>query len=129
MLRLSNIRIFTKLMVILTLIGVIVGGCVWYAQSRMRQIDQDYSAFINNEAAATAEARRLNRLVFELNYWVYRIIAETEEAQMQSANRGFEAAVLKVKPTLETLRKSAPTFTARIDQQNGRIERFMREVC
>ena len=128
MLRLSNIRIFTKLMVILTLIGVIVGGCVWYAQSRMRQIDQDYSAFINNEAAATAEARRLNRLVFELNYWVYRIIAETEEAQMQSANRGFETAVLKVKPTLETLRKSAPTFTARIDQQNGRIERFMRDV-
>ncbi|KNY23238.1 HAMP domain-containing methyl-accepting chemotaxis protein [Methylobacterium sp. ARG-1] len=128
MLRLSNIRIFTKLMVILTLIGVIVGGCVWYAQSRMRQIDQDYSAFIDNEAVAVAEARRLNRLVFELNYWVYRIIAETEDSQMQSANRGFEAAVLKVKPTLETLRKKAPTFTARIDQQNGRVERFMRDV-
>jgi methyl-accepting chemotaxis protein len=128
MLRLSNIRILPKLLVILALIGVIVGECVWYAQSRMRQIDEDYSAFINRETVAVAEARRLNRLLFELNYWVYRIIAETEDSQMQSANRGFEAAVLRVKPTIEILRSKAPTFTAQIDEQSGRVERFMRDV-
>jgi methyl-accepting chemotaxis protein len=128
MLRLSNIRILPKLLVILALIGVIVGGCVWYAQSRMRQIDEDYSAFINRETVAVAEARRLNRLLFELNYWVYRIIAETEDSQMQSASRGFEAAVLRVKPTIEILRSKAPTFTAQIDEQSGRVERYMRDV-
>ena len=28
----------------------------------------------------------MNRLIFELNYWVYRLISETEDAQMKAAN-------------------------------------------
>ena len=52
MLRLSNINVLPKLLGVIALIGAIVGGCVWYAQSRMTTIDDGYSRFINNEAAA-----------------------------------------------------------------------------
>ena len=127
-LRLSNINVLPKLLGVIALIGAIVGGCVWYAQSRMTTIDDGYSRFINNEAAAVGEARRLNRLVIELNYWVYRIIAETEAGQMQAADRGFEAAVPQVNALLPVLRAHAPAFVAKIDEQSARIERYLRDV-
>jgi methyl-accepting chemotaxis protein len=126
--RLSNLKVLPKLIAVIAVISMIVGACVWYAQGRMREIDQAYSDFLSNETVAAVEARRLNRLMFELNYWVYRIIAETEEAQMQSANRGFEAALPKVKPTIEALRAHAPAFAKSINAQGERIERFVQNV-
>ncbi|MBE7245275.1 MAG: MCP four helix bundle domain-containing protein, partial [Actinomycetospora chiangmaiensis] len=126
--RLSNLKVLPKLIAVIAVISMIVGACVWYAQGRMREIDQAYSDFLSNETVAAVEARRLNRLMFELNYWVYRIIAETEEAQMQSANRGFEAALPKVRPTIEALRAHAPTFAKAINAQGERIERFVQNV-
>ncbi|MET3413460.1 methyl-accepting chemotaxis protein [Methylobacterium fujisawaense] len=94
----------------------------------MTVIDDRYSEFLAREATAVAEARRLNRLVIELNYWVYRIIAETDQGQMQAANRGFEAALPAVRALLPSLRSHAPTFAARIDEQAARIERYLRDV-
>ncbi|WP_354456116.1 methyl-accepting chemotaxis protein [Methylobacterium sp. 1030] len=128
MIRLSNINILPKIAAVIALISVIVGGCIWYAQARMTVIDDRYSEFLAREATAVAEARRLNRLVIELNYWVYRIIAETDQGQMQAANRGFEAALPAVRALLPSLRSHAPTFAARIDEQAARIERYLRDV-
>ncbi|CAM2815097.1 hypothetical protein JHFBIEKO_1729 [Methylobacterium mesophilicum] len=128
MLRLSNIKIMPKLIAVVALIGVIVGGCVWYAQSRMSQIDDAYSTFISNEAVAVAEGRRLNRFVFELNYFVYRIIAETDADQIRAANAGFEAAVPNLKATLKSLRDHAPSYAARIDALTTRINTFLTDV-
>ncbi|MEE7463229.1 methyl-accepting chemotaxis protein [Methylobacterium fujisawaense] len=128
MIRLSNINILPKIAAVIALISVIVGGCIWCAQARMTVIDDRYSEFLAREATAVAEARRLNRLVIELNYWVYRIIAETDQGQMQAANRGFEAALPAVRALLPSLRSHAPTFAARIDEQAARIERYLRDV-
>ena len=128
MLRLSNLKIFTKLTAIVTLIGLIVGGCVWYAQSRMSQIDDAYSAFITNEAIGVAESRRINRFVFELNYYVYRIIAENDEAQIRAANSGFDAAVPNLKETLRSLRQHAPKFATGIDELGTRLDLYLRDV-
>ncbi|TXN71913.1 HAMP domain-containing protein [Methylobacterium sp. WL18] len=128
MLRLSNIKIMPKLIAVVALIGVIVGGCVWYAQSRMSQIDDAYSTFISNEAVAVAEGRRLNRFVFELNYFVYRIIAETDADQIRAANAGFEAAVPNLKATLKSLRDHAPSYAPRIDALTTRINTFLTDV-
>jgi methyl-accepting chemotaxis protein len=127
-LRLSNIKILPKLAAVIALIGLIVGACVWYAQSRMTAIDERYSHLIVNEASATAESRRINRLMIELNYWVYRIIAETEAGQMQAANRGFEEVVPIIKAVLPQFRAHAPAFATRIDEQTARIERYIQNV-
>ncbi|MGF3021464.1 methyl-accepting chemotaxis protein [Methylobacterium aquaticum] len=128
MIRLPEFKILNKIVSIVVLIGLIGGGCVWYAQARMTTIDDAYSLFINREARAVATARRTNHLAFELNYWVYRVIAETETDQMQRANAGFEAALPGVKAVLADLRTEAPSFAARIDAQVARIDRFVRDV-
>ncbi|MET7242244.1 HAMP domain-containing methyl-accepting chemotaxis protein [Methylobacterium sp. EM32] len=128
MLRLSNVKILHKLVGVIVAIGLIVAGCVWYAQSRMTSIDDAYSLFITREARAVATARRVNGLAFTLNYWVYRIIAETDDAQMKAADAGFQATVPVLTQALADLRNEAPTFTTRIDAQVARIERFVKGV-
>jgi methyl-accepting chemotaxis protein len=125
---LANVKILPKLTAVIALIGLIVGGCVWFAQSRMTQIDRTYSQFINSEAKGVASARRVNRLIFELNYWVYRLIAETEDAQMKAANAGFEAVLPLMQKTLENLRDQAPAFASRIGEQTERVNRFVQDV-
>lgn len=124
----SNIKILPKFSAVIALIALIVGGCVWFAQNRMTTIDDAYSLFITHEAKAVASARRTNRLAFELNYWVYRLIAETEDAQMKSANRGFEATLPNVTKTLAELHEQAPSFAARIEEQTSRFNRFVKDV-
>ncbi|MET0369064.1 MAG: HAMP domain-containing protein, partial [Methylobacterium sp.] len=128
MLRLADLKVLTKIAGVIGLISVIVGGCVWYAQGRMTQIDDAYSTFIDQEAEAAMLSRRTNRLIFELNYWIYRVIAETEDGQMQAANRGFDAAVPNMKEALAEFRHKAPAFADRIEAQAARIERFVQDA-
>ena len=126
---LHNIKILHKLVGVIALIGAIVGGCIWYAQARMTDIDDAYSLFLVREARAVATARRLNRVVFELNYNVYRIIAETDAQEMRQADAAFEAALPEVDQMLGDLRREAPTFTTRTDEQAARIARFVEAVA
>ncbi|MFF8802835.1 MULTISPECIES: methyl-accepting chemotaxis protein [unclassified Methylobacterium] len=129
MLALSNIKILPKLAMVIALIALIVGGCVWFAQSRMTQIGDAYSQFVHRDAKAVASARRTNRLIFELNYWVYRVIAETEDGQIKAANDGFEATLPHMKKALADLREQAPGFAERIDKQTDRVNTFLQEVA
>ncbi len=128
MLRLSNYKLIPKLASSLVMIGAIIGCCIWYAQGRMTQIDNAYSEFIDREAQGAATARRVNRLIFELNYWVYRVIAETDEMQIKSANDGFEATIPRMHKVLDELRHQAPSFLPQIDEQAGRVDRFIKNV-
>lgn len=124
----SHVKIFAKFISVIGMIAVIVLGCIWFAQSRMSSIDDAYSLFIVREARAVSNARRSNQLVFELNYWVLRTIAETDTAQMKAANEGFEAALPTMRQTLSDLRGQAPTFAVRLDEQAARVERFVKDV-
>jgi methyl-accepting chemotaxis protein len=125
---LSRVKILPKLGAIVALIALMVGVCVWFAQGRMTEIDDAYSLFISRDAKGAATARRVNRLVFEMNYWVYRVIAETEDAQMKAANDGFEATLAPMRQALADLRLQAPSFGTRVEAQTARVERFVQDV-
>ncbi|TGE00844.1 methyl-accepting chemotaxis protein [Methylobacterium nonmethylotrophicum] len=129
MLKLSNIGILSKLVGIVLMIGAITATSVWYAQSHMSSIDETYGTFVLREGKAATNARRLNRLIFELNYWVYRLIAETEDGQMDAANAGFEAALRHVAKAITALRAQAPTFSHRVEAQAVSVETFVRSVA
>ena len=125
---LARTKILTKLVAVVVLIGGVVGGCVWFAQARMTTIDDGYSLFIEHEAQAAASTETLNRLIFELNYFVYRTIAETEDGQMKRANEGFEQARPKIETVLANLRRQAPSFGVRIEELSGQVKRFVQGV-
>ncbi len=50
-------NIVTKLLAINLIIAVIVGGCIWFAQSRMVVIDAIYTNLIAREAKAVSNVR------------------------------------------------------------------------
>jgi methyl-accepting chemotaxis protein len=128
MLRPSNISILPKIAAAIAIITFIVGGCVWYAQSRMTKIDDAYSLFIVREARAVATARRVNRAAFELNYWIYREIAETDPEQVKAADDGFETALKELKSLMGALNEQAPAFINQISSQILLIDEFVKRV-
>ena len=125
---LGSFKILHKVCAVIALIGVIVSGCVWYAQSRMSAIDDAYSLFIVREARAVASLRRVNRLVVELNYNVYRLIAETDEQQMSDAYKHFDASVVTLKATFKALREQAPAFTARLAEEEAMVDNYLQQI-
>ncbi|MGF3027877.1 methyl-accepting chemotaxis protein [Methylobacterium aquaticum] len=81
----------------------------------MMAIDDAYSVFLVREARAPASASRLNRTLYTLTSATFRIIAETDEAQMRRSSTEFDEALASIKPTLKALSEQAPTFAGRID--------------
>ncbi|MFE1597707.1 methyl-accepting chemotaxis protein [Methylobacterium sp. ID0610] len=128
MFRLANVGILNKMLSVILMIGLVVGGCVWYAQARMAAIDDAYSQLIARDARATVSAVRLNRLTFELNYYAYRLITDTEADAAARARAGFDAALPRVETVLADLRQQAPDFSARIAEQGARLTRYVHDM-
>ena len=125
---LSRINITTKIVLVIALIGTVIAGCVFYAQGRMTDIDAAYTAFLEREAQAAADERRINRYIFELNYSVYRAIAETDTEQMRSADQRLEAAMPKLRALIADVRRQVPAFSAQVDTVDEKVEAFLRDV-
>ncbi|WP_419952899.1 methyl-accepting chemotaxis protein [Methylobacterium sp.] len=126
--KLGNFKIFHKVCMVIALVGVIVGGCVWYAQSRMAAIDNAYSSFLARETRAVANLRRVNRLIAELNYNIVRLIVETDEKQMNVAISNFDAASAKIKTDLKAIAEQAPSFSARVSEQAFMVEDYDQKI-
>ncbi|MBY0259487.1 methyl-accepting chemotaxis protein [Methylobacterium sp.] len=122
---LARFSIITKLMSVVVLIGAIVSGCLWYATTRMAAIDGAYTQFLNRDTKAIADLRTVNRLVFTLSYFNFRNIAETNPADMQRTDRGFEEASERLNKVLGELRDEAPSFAGRLDVLKQKINGFV----
>ncbi|MGV7032055.1 methyl-accepting chemotaxis protein [Methylobacterium symbioticum] len=128
MLLLARLKILPKLSLAIGLIALTVGVCIWYAQARMTRIDDAYSIYIVREARAEAVSRRINRLVIELNYWVYRTIAEIDPEQITAANAAFDKVLPRLNDEVKDLKDKAPTFQTEIESLTRRIETLVVEA-
>ncbi|MGU3359051.1 methyl-accepting chemotaxis protein [Methylobacterium sp. M6A4_1b] len=122
---LARFSIITKLIAVVSLIGIIVSGCLWYATTQMAMIDSAYSRFISHDTKAIADLRTVNRLVFTLSYFNFRNIAETSPGEMQRTDKGFDEASERLNKVLAELRDSAPSFGPRIDVLKQKVNRFI----
>ena len=57
----SNVKFSYKIFSNIALLGVVVGGAIWFATARMHAIDDTYSHIINNDVVAMRAATRANR--------------------------------------------------------------------
>lgn len=124
----SDIKIVNKILAIVLSLGAVLAGSAWYSQSRMANIDDSYSSFIANDARAVASVRRINRSIYALNYFVFRTIAETQDAEMDRAIAGFDAAVPELLKTIADLRQQAPAYADRINDWVSRIEKYLSDI-
>ena len=121
---LSDMKIITKILGTIGLIAVIFVGTVWFATGRMSTIDGAYSAFIDKDARAVAEARRANRLLITSMYHLYRMIAEAEPHRIKAADTSLDAVAEPLKKTFQSIRDDAPAFAARIDALLVKVDAY-----
>ena len=122
---LSRFSILTKLTGVVALIGLILGGCLWYATTRMSAIDGAYARFLNHDTRAIAELRTVNRLIFTMSYFNLRTLVETGPAAMRKTDQGFEEASERLSTVLAALRDGVPDFAPRIDALRQKVNGFM----
>ncbi len=73
------------------LFAVISMGIALYLTSRIAQVDQNYRALIEGNDAGQLAMARANRAVSQLGQVTYRLIAETEEAEIRKVDSQFPA--------------------------------------
>ena len=112
---LANANILVKILGINALIAVIVAAGVWFSTSRMTQIDDAYSAIIEKDAITVIEMRRTNRMINAAMYQLYRMIAETDAAQIATADAALQGIPAAIRKAVADVRLHVPAYTARID--------------
>ncbi|GJE54642.1 hypothetical protein EKPJFOCH_1120 [Methylobacterium thuringiense] len=122
---LARFKILTKLLSVLVLIGAIIGGCIWYAQSQMAAVDTAYGLFIRKEAAAVANGRRINRFLFETQFYASRMATEPNAEQLRRMDTQFGAAMDQLRTIIGDVRSQAPSFADRIDEARVKIDRLI----
>jgi len=125
---LSHVKILRKFLLVIGMIGAVVAGCVWYSTVQMAAIDAAYSAFLDKDAHAAASARRLNRLVYQMSYTAYRMVAETERENVRRVSASFDALPPEVRSLLTDIRTNAPYFATRVDDVAGLLDTYIRNI-
>ncbi len=126
---LSNIKIFNKFLAVIGLIGAIIAGCVWYSTSQMTIIDDAYTVYLDKNARAATAAARLNRTIYQMSYTAFRVLAETDRAQMSRVSASFDALPALAAGLVGEVRENAPAFRARTEAVAVLLDDLVRNVA
>ncbi|RVU20649.1 methyl-accepting chemotaxis protein [Methylobacterium oryzihabitans] len=126
---LARVSILTKFLGVIGAIGVIIGGCVWYATAQMTVINDAYSTFLDRDATGWAATRRLNRLVFQTSDAAGRMIIETEPDRIREAAAAFDKIGPEFKTVFDIMRQTLPAFRTRVDAMSRDIDRMLAEAA
>ncbi|MEH3146223.1 MAG: HAMP domain-containing methyl-accepting chemotaxis protein [Methylobacterium frigidaeris] len=122
---LSRVNILPKFLSVIAVVAALVAGCVWYATSQMKAVDDAYTTFLEREAKGAASLRRLNRLIFHTSYAATRIVAETDGDRIRQAVTDFDVLPGEFKPLIDGMRADLPAFRDRIDGVDREIGAFL----
>ena len=112
----SDWKILYKILTSFVLLTVVVGGGVWLATSRMKQIDQVYSDIIEKDVQGLKAGLRANQRVFNFGRLSWRLIAETEVEVMKKLSDEIAVNQKDFASYMETARKMMPIVAPRLDE-------------
>jgi methyl-accepting chemotaxis protein len=103
---LARYSILPKIVSLILLLAIVSGLGIAYASREMLRIDSSYSLFLEKDAQAWVLATRYNRYIANFQHLSYRIIAETDKAEMAKVAPEFDKnhdATFKVLAQIKTL--------------------------
>jgi methyl-accepting chemotaxis protein len=115
----SDWKILYKILTSFVLLTVVVGGGVWLATSRMKQIDQVYSDIIEKDMQGLKAGLRANQRVFNFGRLSWRLIAETEMEVMKKLSDEIAVNQKEFASYMETARKMMPIVAPRLDEASA----------
>ncbi|MCJ2135354.1 methyl-accepting chemotaxis protein [Methylobacterium sp. J-026] len=117
------------ILTIVPTIGLIVFACVWLATDRLTAIGARYGQFVAHDAQAAQVARSVIRLIYQINYTVYRTIAETDEHQIRLASAELNTTVAELRQDFVMLDAEMPDLRSAIDAVRARADRFVADAA
>jgi methyl-accepting chemotaxis protein len=118
---LTRIRILPKILSVVLLLAAVAGFSVWYAGGQLFTVDASYSHFIENDSQARIATTRANRVVYQLEMYVYRLIAETEEHEMAKIPPKLAETYKLGHDTLALVKSKSPRHAADIDRLSDEL--------
>jgi methyl-accepting chemotaxis protein len=114
--QLSNIRILYKILACFALFGIVVGGAIWFAASQMSAIDASYNRMLENDVLASRMTAGANLRVMTMRMLTWRIIAESDQAEMAQTQQEADENVRSFSDLIERTKKKSSKFGARLDE-------------
>ncbi|MBI5112408.1 MAG: methyl-accepting chemotaxis protein [Rhodovulum sp.] len=112
----SNLKIVYKIVACFLLLGAVVGGGLWYATSQMRAIDAEYSSILEKDVQGMKAGLRANQRIFDFGRLAWRIIAETEMADMKRTSEEVRASIQEFNKNIKTAEALLPAMADRLRQ-------------
>ncbi|MGO3927828.1 methyl-accepting chemotaxis protein [Rhodopseudomonas pseudopalustris] len=114
--KISNVKILYKVLACFVMLSVVVGFGLWFATSKMTEIDSIYSEMLEKDVQGMKANLRANQRVFNLGRLVWRIIAETEIADMQRTSQEVAANTRDFNDQIAKAKSRLPAFASDFDQ-------------
>jgi methyl-accepting chemotaxis protein len=94
----NNLKISTKISLLLLMIGAVALGLAWTSSSRLMSADEQYGGLISNTMEPTVQLVRANRALFNMSFRAYQTLAyDGASAKARSAaqaeRESYDAAV------------------------------------
>jgi methyl-accepting chemotaxis protein len=127
--RLANLSVLVKITSVIVLIGVITAGGVWFATSRMSQIDDGYSQFLDKEVPALVASTRIRRNMYQLWMLSFRIIAETRMDRMKAVEADIGKAFDEFNQIAKAIKTGAPNLAAQVDALIAKVAKLKTDLA
>jgi methyl-accepting chemotaxis protein len=119
---LAKMRVRTKFIGTMAIIGLMVLGGVYWTAGRMRQIDDNYTVFLEKDALAWVDASRIGKNIVESRYFMLRMAdnalsMENKKSIQQRIREGIDEAA-KFSTQVKDL---SPSYASQADALSSKI--------
>jgi methyl-accepting chemotaxis protein len=116
MMKISNMKILYKILSCFALLGLVVGGAIWFATSKLKAIDNIYSEIIGDDVRALVAGLQVNQRAYNFARLSWRILAEPNFTEIKKLSEEIAANQKEIGLLIDEAKKHAPRLVARYDQ-------------
>ncbi|WP_158240562.1 methyl-accepting chemotaxis protein [Telmatospirillum siberiense] len=124
----ENLKIATKVTVLLCALGLFAMAATVFSASRMEAIDATYARLLSKDAKGAVTVARLNARQIETGRLVYRLIAEDDQAKMREVERDIEATAKRFRDLIAETKADLPAKAAEIEKVVTSYEALLKTV-
>ncbi len=115
----ENLKISNKILILLSLFGILAIATTIFAANRMNAIDSTYTRLLTKDAQGAVNVARLNARQIEMGRLVYRLIAESDPNKMRAIETDIVATQKRFAKLIADTKISLPAKEQDLSQVQG----------
>ncbi|MDV6331202.1 methyl-accepting chemotaxis protein [Asticcacaulis sp. 201] len=125
----ASLKIGAKIISLILFVILIGSGVSIYIASSLKTIDTAYSNLIDEQAKAVSTVKVLDGQTSDIAYFLYRMIAESDQASMQATKGDLDQAFKAANNSLDDLKTLAPDHAADIEALRQKLNGTMKDAA